>query len=78
MGDEELYGQFYLCVIYIADFISADRDYDDVEIVRTLAKKDLEETMLYTGRYTINELLQKGACIHPDTVACYNELKLNI
>ncbi len=65
-------------VIYIADFISADRDYDDVEIVRTLAKKDLEETMLYTGRYTINELLQKGACIHPDTVACYNELKLNI
>ncbi len=65
-------------VIYIADFISADRDYDDVEIVRTLAKKDLEETMLYTGRYTINELLQKGAAIHPDTVACYNELLLNI
>ncbi len=64
-------------IIYIADFISADRVYDDVEVVRELAKKDLSETMLYTGRYTVNELLQKGAPIHPDTVACYNSLILN-
>lgn len=63
-------------VIYIADFISADRVYDDVEIVRNLAGKSLDETMLYTQRYSINELLQKGACIHPDSVACYNELML--
>lgn len=63
-------------VIYIADFISADRVYDDVDVVRDLAKKSLDETMLYTQRYSINELLQKGACIHPDSVACYNELLL--
>lgn len=63
-------------VIYIADFISADRVYDDVDIVRELAQKSLDETMLYTQRYSINELLQKGACIHPDSVACYNELLL--
>ncbi len=63
-------------VIYIADFISADRVYEDVDVVRELAKKNLDETMLYTQRYSINELLQKGACIHPDSVACYNELML--
>ena len=63
-------------VIYIADFISADRVYDDVEIVRELAEKSLDETMLYTQHYSINELLRKGACIHPDSVACYNELLL--
>ncbi len=61
-------------VIYIADFISADRVYDDVEIVRALAKKDLDETMLYTQSYSINELLQKHSPIHPDSVAAYNNL----
>ncbi len=64
-------------VIYIADFISADRVYDDVEVVRELAKKDLDETMRYTQHYSINELLQKGSPIHPDSVACYNSLILN-
>lgn len=63
-------------VIYIADFISADRVYDDVDVVRELAEKSLDETMRYTQRYSINELLRKGACIHPDSVACYNELLL--
>lgn len=61
-------------VIYIADFISADRVYDDVDVVRELAAKDLDKTMMYTQRYSINELLQKGSPIHPDSVACYNEL----
>lgn len=61
-------------VIYIADFISEDRVYDDVETVRELAKQSLNKTMRYTQHYSINELLKKGACIHPDSVACYNQL----
>ncbi len=65
-------------IIYIADFISADRVYDDVEVVRELAKKGLDETMMYTQRYSINELLQKGSTIHPDSVACYNGLLCGI
>lgn len=64
-------------VIYIADFISADRDYDDVDIVRKLAEKSIEDTMFYTQRYSINELVFKGGCIHPDSVACYNEIVLD-
>lgn len=61
-------------VIYIADFISADRVYDDVDVVRELAAEDLDKTMMYTQKYSINELLQKGSPIHPDSVACYNNL----
>lgn len=61
-------------VIYIADFISDDRDYDDVDVVRKLAEESLVKTMKYTQHYSINELLSKGACIHPDSVACYNQL----
>ncbi len=64
-------------VIYIADFISADRVYDDVDVVREFAQKSIDETMLYTQRYSINELIFKGACVHPDSVACYNEIVLN-
>lgn len=64
-------------VIYIADFISADRDYDDVEVVRALAKQSMEETMLYTLDYSIRELLARKRAIHPDSIACYNETVLN-
>ena len=64
-------------ILYIADFISADRDYDDVDVVRELAKQGLDETMLYTLDYTIRDLLKKRRAIHPDSVACYNELILN-
>ncbi len=64
-------------VIYIADFISADRDYDDVEIVRDLAKQGMEQTMLYTLNYSIRELLTRECAIHPDSIACYNETVLN-
>jgi len=64
-------------VIYIADFISADREYDDVDVVRDLAKKGIGETMLYTLNYSIRELLERGCAIHPDSIACYNETVLN-
>ena len=64
-------------ILYIADFISADRVYPDVDTVRELAKQGLDETMLYTLDYTIRDLLKKRRAIHPDSVACYNELILN-
>ncbi len=65
-------------ILYIADFISADRVYDDVAVVRELAEQGLEKTMLYTLDYTIRDLLKKRRAIHPDSVACYNELILNM
>lgn len=61
-------------VLYIADFTSKDRDYDDVDVMRKLSDESLESAMIYALKYTINELLDKNAAIHPDTVNAYNQL----
>ena len=63
-------------VVYIADFISADRDYPDVGIVRRLAQKSLEDAILYTTQYTIKKLVSSGLPVHPATVDCYNDIIL--
>lgn len=61
-------------IIYIADFISAERDYPDVDVMRALSVKSLEDAMLYSLHYTIPDLIKKGQTIHPDSVDLYNEL----
>lgn len=61
-------------IVYIADFISADRDYNDVGVVRKLAAQSLEKAILYTSRYTINKLASQNLPIHPATVDCYNDM----
>ena len=60
--------------VYLADFISADRKYPDVDKVRELAEHSLEGAMLYTQRYCISKLLADGMIIDPSSVDCYNEL----
>ncbi|MBQ4153051.1 MAG: bis(5'-nucleosyl)-tetraphosphatase (symmetrical) YqeK [Oscillospiraceae bacterium] len=62
-------------VIFVADFISADRDYPDVEVVRTLARQSLEKAMLYALEYTVCDLVNRKKYLHPDTVDAYNEMR---
>lgn len=59
-------------VIYTADFISAERNYPDVDIMREKAMVSLDDAMLYSLKYTINNLTSKTSVIHPDTLECYN------
>ncbi|MCR5040853.1 MAG: bis(5'-nucleosyl)-tetraphosphatase (symmetrical) YqeK [Clostridia bacterium] len=61
-------------VVFIADFISADRDYPGVERVREKAERSLEEAMTEGLQFTITELCGELKPVHPDSVACYNEL----
>ena len=61
-------------VVYLADFISADRDYPDVETVRSLAQESLEGAMLYTVEFILKKLLREKRAIHPHSVDLYNEL----
>ena len=65
-------------VVYIADFISADRNYPDVDVVRKLTQKSLEDAILYTTRYTIKKLISTDAPVHPATVDCYNDMILHL
>lgn len=64
-------------VIYTADFISAERSYPDVDVMRKLAEESLESAMLYSLKYTIKDLVKREALIHPDTLNCYNDLLEN-
>lgn len=61
-------------VIFIADFISADRDYEGVERMREKAYISLESAMEEGLQFTLEELAHKGLAIHEDSVAAYNEI----
>ncbi len=63
-------------VLFIADFISADRDYPGVEDLRKAAAVSLEEAMVAGFSYTIADLAQARKPIHPDTISAYNETAL--
>lgn len=63
-------------IIYIADFVSAERDYSDVNVMRALCVQSLESAMLYALRYTIPDLIRKGQTVHKDSLELYNELIL--
>ncbi len=64
-------------IIFIADFISADRDYPGVERMREKAYVSLESAMLEGLQFTITELLENGWAVHEDSLAAYNELVIN-
>ena len=61
-------------VVYLADLTSADRDYPDVKKARKIADRSLDEGVLYGSEFLIADLVQKERALHPDTLACYDEL----
>ncbi len=65
-------------VIFVADFISEDRDYPGVDRMRKKADADLDSAILEGTAFTIGELLEGGWAVHPDTVALYNETVLKL
>ena len=67
-----------LCkILYVADFISADRDYDGVEEIRKCAKEDIDKAVLEGLSFTICELVGEMKPVHADTVSAYNYYVLN-
>ncbi len=65
-------------IIFIADFTSRDRNYPDVEVMRGLTNKSLEEAAVYALNYTIKDLEGMGATVHPDTLSAYEFFKSKI
>lgn len=62
-------------IVYIADYISAERNYPDVETMRKLSKNvSLEEASLYALRFSIRKFESTLGIIHTDSVDYYNEL----
>lgn len=63
-------------IIFVADFISLDRDYPGVDEMRERAKHSLEYTMEEGLRFTLEKLAKKCLPMHTDTVDCYNQILL--
>ncbi len=60
-------------VVYLADMISAERSYPDVDVLRRKTKESLTAGMCYALEYSIQKLLHRHAPIPHHTVEAYNE-----
>lgn len=60
-------------IVYMADLISEDRDYKDVDKMRKLAYTDFEKAMLEAFCYSIEGVVTKQGYIPEYTVAAYNQ-----
>lgn len=60
-------------IVFVADFISEDRDYPGVEEMRTAAMHSLESAIEEGLNFTIRELCEKRKPIYLDTAAAYND-----
>ncbi len=61
-------------ILYLADFTSKDRDYEDVDVMRRLVNISLDGALEYALKYTINELVSSSKQVHPDTFEAYNQV----
>ncbi len=64
-------------VIYIADYISEERDYNGVEEMREAAKVSLEQAMFIALQFTISDLSQNKRVISPNSLDAYNQLNVD-
>ena len=64
-------------IVYLADMISAERDYPDVDEMRRLVDVGMDEAMEYALVYSIRDLTERRQAVHPDTLAAYNELVMS-
>ena len=61
-------------IIYIADYIEPNRDFEGVEKLRRLAYENIDEAIIAGIDETILDLIKRGLIIHPDTVHARNDL----
>ncbi len=59
-------------VLFVADFISLDRDYKGVEALRDAARESLDKAVLDGLVFSIQCLTESHMAIHPDSIAAYN------
>ncbi|HAG12438.1 MAG TPA: phosphohydrolase [Ruminococcus sp.] len=60
-------------IVYMADLISADRTYHDVDRFRKMAQTDLEKALLCAFEYAISSVLKKETPLPVSTVEAYND-----
>ncbi|KRQ88159.1 putative nicotinate-nucleotide adenylyltransferase [Caloramator mitchellensis] len=61
-------------IIYIADMISIDRSYPEVDLIRELVKVDLDKALIEATNSTLKYVIQRNLLIHPLTIDFRNWL----
>ena len=54
-------------ILYMADYIEPNRNFDGVEELRAMAYTDLDKAMLMGIEATIEDMLERGNPIHKNT-----------
>ncbi len=66
-------------IIYVSDKIELGRKSDnyDIEYERELAKKDIDEAIIYIINSNIRQMIEKERIIHPKSLLTRNKLLIN-
>lgn len=59
-------------IVYLADLISADRDYKDVDFMRKIAYSDKDYAMYIGMKYAIDDVTKKDGKLAISSVLAYN------
>ena len=62
-------------IIYLADYIEPTRDFCDLRELRKLAFEDLDRAMLLGLDMAVEDLREKGAPVHSNSVCARDYLK---
>ena len=62
----------YSKILFIADRTSKERNFDDIEYIKDLAKKDMDEAVLYILDKKIELQVKKRALIHLNGIIARN------
>ena len=65
-------------IVFLADIISADRNFEGVEFLRQISEENLDLAVFYALKFSIENLARKKAPIHIDTINAYNFLAMEI
>lgn len=62
-------------ILYLADYMEPNRDFEEVHTLRDLAENDLDKALLYGLELSIRDLTRRGKIIDPNSAEAYEFLK---
>lgn len=60
-------------IVFLADLISDERDFEEVYAIRDLAEKDLNKAVCVAAAFSIKFLISKNVVIASNTLEAYND-----
>ena len=65
-------------IVYLADLISAERNYKDVAKMRKVSYQSIDKAMLEALTFSVESVISKGSLIPVHTTEAYNRYRLAV